>query len=410
MVLRRVFPPALGPSFRWLFGSMTVTNLGDGLLLTAGPLLVAGVTRDPLAVSFAVFAQRLPWLVFGVLAGAVVDRVDRVRLVMLADALRVVVVGIFAFMLAVQDVGLVTIYVTFFLLGTAETFADNAGSTLLVQIVPRARLGQANSRLMGTVMVTNQLAGPPLGAALFAIASWVAFGANAILCTLGVLLLMRLRRHARVPGPSTQVAPAPSLWSATREGMTWLWHDPPMRTLAWTITLFNITYGASFGIYVLYAQEILGLGDVGFGILMGVAAIGGLLGSVFYGRLERRFSYTTLLRAGLILETCSHAALALTRSPWVAGTILFLFGVHAVIWSTTSTTVRQRAVPDKLLGRVTSVYFLGSLGGMSIGVLLGGWVGQQWGILAVFWSAFAVCSLFLLILWQPMRHVGRAAT
>ncbi|MFK5647800.1 MFS transporter [Ornithinimicrobium sp. LYQ121] len=412
-MLRRVLPRELGVPFRWLFGSMTVTNLGDGLLLAAGPLLVASLTRDPLAVSFAIFAQRVPWLLFGILAGAVVDRVDRLRLVMVADALRVVVVGLLALLLAFDEVTLPLIYLVFFLLGTAETFADNAASTLVVQLVPRAQLGRANSRIFGSVMITNQLAGPPLGAALFTVAGWVAFGANAVLCALGVVLLLRLRSSSlsrRRPAEHGETPSAPvTVWAQTAEGVRWLLHHPPMRTLALMILLFNITFGASYGVYVLYAQERLGLDGLGFGLLMASSAVGGVLGSAVYGRLEVRFSYTALLRAGLVLETLSHAALALTRSPWVAGAILFAFGVHATIWGTTSTTVRQRAVPDELLGRVTSVYLLASLGGMSIGTLLGGWVGQQWGIVAVFWAAFVGCCLTLPFLWHPMRHIGRAA-
>ena len=413
-MLRRVLPRELGMPFRWLFGSMTVTNLGDGLLLAAGPLLVAGLTRDPLAVSFAIFAQRLPWLLFGILAGAVVDRVNRLRLVMVADALRVVVVGLLALLLAFDEVTLPLVYVVFFLLGTAETFADNAGSTLVVQLVPRAQLGRANSRIFGSVMITNQLAGPPLGAALFTVAGWLAFGANAVLCALGVVLLLRLRgsaltRRRADTRPDGMPAARATVRAQTAEGVRWLLHHPPMRTLALMILLFNVTFGASYGVYVLYAQERLGLDGLGFGLLMAMSAVGGVLGSAVYGRLEMRFSYTALLRAGLVLETLSHAALALTRSPWVAGAILFAFGVHATIWGTTSTTVRQRAVPDQLLGRVTSVYLLASLGGISIGTLLGGWVGQQWGIVAVFWAAFVGCCLTLPFLWRPMRHIGRAA-
>lgn len=411
-MLRRVLPPELGRPFRWLFGSMAVTNLGDGLLVAAGPLLVASLTRDPLAVSFAIFAQRLPWLLFGVVAGTVVDRVDRLRLVVVADALRVVVVGLLTAVLLLGLESLPLLYAVFFLLGTAETFADNAGSTLLVQVVPREHLGRANSRIFGSVMVTNQLAGPPVGAALYAVAGWLAFGANGVLCALGVVLLLRVRRPVaeRAPREPARGGTVATVRAQTAEGVRWLLHHPPMRTLALMILLFNITFGASYGVYVLYAQERLGLGSFGFGVLMAMAALGGLLGSTLYGRLETRFSYTTLLRAGLLLETASHAALALTRSPWVAGTILFLFGVHATVWGTTSTTVRQRAVPDALLGRVTSVYLLGSLGGISVGTLLGGWVGQQWGVVAVFWAAFVGCCLSLPFLWRPMRHIGRAAT
>jgi MFS family permease len=403
-VLTRLLPDALGRDFRWLFGAATSTNLGDGILLAAGPLLVASLTRDPFAVSMAVFAQRVPWLFFGLLAGAVVDRVDRRLLVMTADVLRAAVVGALALAVGTGMVGLPWLYVTFFLLGTAEAFADNAASTLTVAVVPREHLGKANARIFGSAMITNQLAGPPLGAALFALAGWLAFGANAVLALLGVALLSRMRLARRVV-PQHR---AP-LRRQTREGAVWLWRHPPVRTLALMITFFNVTFGAAYGVYVLYAQERLGLGDVGFGVLLSAVAVGAVLGSVLYSRLEARFGYAVLLRTGLVVETFSHAALALTSAVWVAGAVLFVFGVHAAVWGTTSTTVRQRAVPDAVLGRVTSVYLLGSVGGIALGTLIGGLVAARWGVLAAFWFAFAGSLVVLVWLWGPMRNVALAA-
>ncbi len=403
-MLERLLPARLGRDFRWLFASSTSSNLGDGVLLTAGPLLVASVTRDPFAISMAVFAQRLPWLLFGLLAGGVVDRVDRRRLVMIADAVRaVVLVGVLALLLTDQ-VSLLLLYLAFFLLGTAETFVDNAASTLTVAVVPRADLGVANSRIFGSAMITNQMAGPPLGAALFTVASGLAFGVHAVLLLLGVVLISRMRLPRRVP--VEEVVP---LRRQIREGMTWLWRYPPVRTLALMITIFNVTYGAVVGLYVLYAQERLEVGDVGFGVLMSMIAVGAVLGSALYSRLSARFSFAVLLRAGLILETVSHAALALTHSALVAGIILFLFGVHAAIWGTTSTTVRQLAVPEQMLGRVNSVYMLGSLGGIAIGTLIGGWLAQSFGLLSAFWFAFGGSLVALVFLWMPMAYVAHAA-
>lgn len=402
--LERLLPATLGRNFRWLFASVAATNLADGILLAAGPLMIASLTRDPFAVAMAVFAQRLPWLLFGLLAGTVVDRVDRRLLVMVADGLRALVIAALAVAVATDLVSLPLLYTVFFAVGTAETFADNATSTFTVTIVPRGHLGTANSRIFGNAMITNQMVGPPVGAALFAVVGWLAFGGYAVLALLGVALMSRMRMPERRTPPATG-----TLRARTREGAVWLWRHPPVRTLAVMITVFNVTFGAVLGLYVLYAQDRLGLGDVGFGVLMAMIAVGAVLGSALYSVLERRFSYAALLRTGLVLETLSHAALALNRSEWVAGLIMFLFGIHAAVWGTTSTTVRQLAVPEQMLGRVTSVYLLGSLGGISIGTLIGGVVAGRWGLLAAFWFAFAGSLVALIWLWGPMRYVAHAA-
>ncbi|MGB7448534.1 MAG: MFS transporter [Ornithinimicrobium sp.] len=403
-MLERLLPARLGRDFRWLFAASSATNLGDGVLLAAGPLLVASLTRDPLAISLAVFAQRVPWLVFGLLAGTVVDRVDRRLLVIAADVLRALVLAALAIFALTDAVSLAVIYAVFFALGTAETFADNAASTLTVAVVPRDDLGVANARIFGSAMVTNQMIGPPVGAALFALASWSAFGAGAVLALLGAVLVSRMA----VPAPERPEDQA-SVWQQTRAGAAWLWRHPPVRTLALMITIFNVTFGAVFGVYVLYVQDQLGVGDVGFGVLLTVLALGGVAGAALYERLEARFTYAALLRTGLALETSTHAILALTHSFTLACFVFFAFGVHATVWGTTSTTVRQRAVPDDMLGRVTSVYMLGSLGGLAIGTLIGGWVAGQWGVLSAFWFAFGGSLVALAFLWGPMSQVAHAA-
>jgi MFS family permease len=375
------------------------------VLLAAGPLLVASITTDPLAVAMAFFAQRLPWFLFGLFAGAIVDRVDRRMLVMAVDLLRAAILSILAATIALELVNLTVIYGVMFLLGTAETVADNASSSLVPVAVPKEGLGTANARLYGTMMVTNQLAGPPIGAFLFGVGALYPFGFNAICFAVAVAIVAKIELPPRVDLAEAK----PSVRQEVIEGLRWLWTNPPVRTLAIMITAFNITFGAAFSIWVLYARENLGLSELGYGLLLAAFAVGGVIGSAAYGSLERRFAYATLLRVGLIIETLTHLALALTRSPYFAAVVIATFGAHAIVWGTTSTTVRQRAVPDALLGRVTSVYLIGGVGALALGALLGGAIAGRWGILAPFWFAFAGSILILSLTWRSIAYVARAA-
>jgi MFS family permease len=398
----RLAPPALGRDFRWLWGSAIVSNLGDGILLAAGPLLVTTVTREPFAVAMAVFLQRLPWVVLGIPAGAIIDRVDRRRLTMFVDAARAIVLGVLAVTVATGAVSLPILFATFFLLGTAETFADNASGALVATRVPKEHLGVANSRFIGIGTVANELAGPAIGALLFGVASGLPFGVYGVLLLLSAVLVSRI-------ATSRSVAPPPEERHLRREvadGIRWLWNHPPIRALALTIFAFNVTFGAAMAVYVLLAKERLGLDDLGFGLLISVGAVGGLAGSAIYPSLERRFALANLMRAGLLLETVTHLVLATTTSALVAGATMTLFGMHAVIWGTTSTTVRQRAVPESLMGRVTSVYMLGSLGGIAAGTLLGGVLAQQFGITAPFWFGFLGSAILLALIWRTLGDIA----
>jgi MFS family permease len=401
----RIAPRSLGTSFRWLWAASVAGNLGDGLLLAVAPLLVASLTSDPFAIALAVFMQRLPWLLFGLAAGVVVDRVDRRLLSAAVDLARALVVGVLTVTVATGTVNVVLVYAVVFLLGTAETLADNAATALVADVVPPHELGIANARLIGSIMVTNQLAGPPIGAALFGIGVALPFGTYAACLAASAVLITRMRiRPAEAPRPQRR-----ALRHEIAEGLMWLWRHPPIRTLAETIVAFNITFGAAMAVYVLYAKERLGVGDLGFGLLLSATAVGGVVGAACYGTLARWFSLATLMRAGLIIETCTHLALALTRSPIVAGLVMFVFGVHAAVWGSTSLTVRQRAVPSRLLGRVNSVYLLGSIGAIAIGTLLGGALAQRWGVTAPLWFAFIGSAVITVVMWRTFLLIAHAA-
>jgi len=190
------------------------------------------------------------------------------------------------------------------------------------------------------------------------------------------------------------------------EGFRWVWHHAAVRTLVLTILIFNVTFGAAWSVLVLYAIERLGLGAVGFGLLTTIAALGGLVGTLAYGAITARVSLGNLMRIGLVIETFTHLALALTTTAWVAMAIFFVFGAHAFVWGTTSVTVRQRAVPTRLQGRVGSVNALGTYGGLVIGAGIGGLLAQQWGVTAPFWFAFVGSALFVVLIWGQLRHVA----
>ena len=400
----RIAPAHLGRDFRWIWGASTVSNLGDGIVLAAGPLLVASITREPFAVAMAAFLQQLPWLLFGVPAGAVIDRLDRRTLTIVVDLVRFAVIGLLGVAVALDVATLPIVFVAVFLLGTSETFADNATSTLVATAVPKEGLGLANSRLFGTAILTNLLAGPPLGAFLFGVGMAVPFGANALCFLLAAVLI------SRISTPAVERDGAPrAMRHEIAEGLRWLWAHAPVRTLALTITAFNVTFGAAMAVYVLYATERLGLDEFGYGLLMTASAVGGLTGATTYRWLEERFSLATLMRFGLVVETLTHLGLALTREPILAGLIMAIFGVHAVVWGTTSTTVRQRAVPSRLLGRVTSVYLLGAVGGLALGSVLGGAIAQRWGVVAPYWFGFVGSALLTVVMWRSFLNIAHAA-
>ena len=385
----------LGGQFGRLWAASAVTNVGDGVALAAGPLLLASLTSDPALVAGAVFAQQLPWRLFALPAGVVVDRVDRRLLVVLLNAVRCVVIGGLALAITIDAVTVAVVYVALFVVGTVETLADNASTALLPAVVPAAQLPRANARLIGVQVVGNQLVAPPLGAALFVVAAALPFGLNAATFLLAAFLLATLRGR---------FAPAPSERGPLRReittGMRALLGHPVLRMLAICLCLMNVTLMGAFAILVLYARERLGLDEVGFGLLLAANAVGGVVGSVLAARLQDRFGAAIVLRAGLMIETCTHLSLALARAPWIAVVTMLVFGAHASVWGAISVSWRQRVVPDALRGRVNSGYFLFSVGGAAVGALAGGLIARSLGITAPFWIAFGGMALLTAVAWR----------
>jgi hypothetical protein len=256
-----LFPAELGPDFRKIFPAAIISNLGDGALIAAGPLLVASITTEPAAVGAAAFVQQLPWLLFALFSGVLVDRLDRRMMIVAADTFRALVLGALGIAVLLDTAPLWAVYVALFLLGTAETLADNASGALLVSAVPKEHLGKANARLFASGTVLQQLGGPPLGALLFAAGAGIPLVFDAVTFAAAATLIVRVAVRPPLPDHSTRAA----IWHEVREGVRWLWHHSGVRTLALSILVMNITFCAAFATWVLFARERLGLTETQFG-------------------------------------------------------------------------------------------------------------------------------------------------
>lgn len=399
--LELIAPSRLGRDYRRLLASSWVSNLGDGTAIAAAPLLIASQTHNAVLVASAALLQRLPWLLLGLYAGAIADRTDRRLLVVGADLARAGVLVVLSLAILGGHVDTAVVLVAMFLLGLAEVFSVTASGTLLPMMVAREDLGVANARLQASVLVGGQLVGPAAGAALFAAGHAVPFLAQAGCVAMGAFLVLGISVR-RTPVRATPIGRASA---DIVDGVRWLVHHPPIRTLVLVILTFNVTWGAAWSVLVLWAQERVGLGAVGFGLLTTATAIGGLGATFAFRWFDRHVPYRTLMRVCLISEVMLHAALALTRTAWLALALMAFFGFYAFIWGSVSQTIRQRAVPEEFQGRVGSVNLVGIFGGLVIGQALGGVIADRGGVVAPFWFAFVGSGLTLALLWRQLSHV-----
>ncbi|WP_210751153.1 MFS transporter [Nocardiopsis alborubida] len=398
----------LGPDFARLWGASALTNLGDGALVAAGPLLVASLSPSPLAVSTAAALQMLPHLLFSLTSGALVDRLPRRAVLAAANLARGTVLALLTGVVLSDGTALWPVHAAVFVLGAGETLADTAYGSLLPSVVHRDALGRANARLALTFSLNNQLAGPPLGALMFAALAALPFGFDALAYLVSVLLVLRIRSvrpdPPERPGPAE---PRTTLRADVARGLAFVWGAPGLRTPCGCILVMNLAGVGAFAVWVLYAREHLGLSETGFGLFVAAGAVGGVLGSQAYGWLEARLGRAFLLRWGLVVEAATYLLLTLTSNGLVAGAVMVLFGVHTVVWGTAATTVRQRLTPDRLLGRVGGVYRLADLGGAALGAVVGGLLAEYAGLLVPFWVAAAAVGLLAVTAWRPLVITDR---
>jgi MFS family permease len=389
----------LGRRFAALWTSSTASAFGTGLATVATPLFVASRTGDPLVVSLASAVTWLPWLLFALPGGVLVDRLDRRRLMVVIDWLRAAAMAGLAAVVLTRTAGLPVLLVVLFLVSTGEVLARAASQALLPALVPRARLERANGLLYGGATVAQQMVAGPLGGLLFTVAAALPFVANAATFAVSAVVLTLVAGSYRA-GPERPRAAARSLRGEVLDGLRWLRGQRLLRTMALLIGLLNVTLTAALAVLVLLARERLGLGSVGYGLLFTCLAVGGVVGALVGDRLVARVTATWTIRVGLLVEAATHLVLAASRSSLLVGLTLFLFGVHGALWGIVGSSLRQRLAPPEMLGRVGSSMLFVAAGGNCLGAVLGGALASAFGLTAPYWVGFGVAVVVIACTWR----------
>jgi MFS family permease len=380
----------LGPRYAKLWAAVAVSNVGDGIYATALPLLAATLTRDPLAIAVVFLAGQLPWLLLALPAGVLVDRVDRRRLLWTTDAARLVVVGVLGVAVLAGWATVWLLAATGFLLGVGQTMYDTAAQVIVPAVVSRdpARLEAANGRIESATLIGGQLAGPPAGGLLFSVAPALPFLADAASFAAASMLVAAIPGHYTVPrDPQARLT---TVRAQIAEGLGWLWRHRLLRTLGLMVGVSNLAMAGWSAIFVLFAQDELGLGSLGYGALLTTLAVGGAVGGLVTARLNRRFGPGRLLVATTLTQPGVILAIGVAANAWAVGALLALLGLGALVWNVVTVSLRQQLVPDRLFGRVNSVYKLLAMGTVPLGALLGGVLGRTLGLRAPFLVGSAI--------------------
>jgi MFS family permease len=394
-----------------LWAASTTSAFGSGLATIAAPLLVASRTSDPVTVSATFGVAWLPWLLFALPGGVLVDRVDRRRLMIVIDWVRVAAMAVLGAAIVTGRASLGLLFAVLFVVSTGEIVFRSASQAMIPSVVPRASLERANGWLVGGVTLSQQMIAGPLGGFLFVVAASAPFLVNAGTYAASALLIGLVAGTYRSPAREAAAADGrePGSLRSVRadvvEGFRWLIRQRMLRTMAILIGLLNLTLTAAEAVLVLVARERLQLGSVGYGLLFTAMAAGGILGSVTGDRLIKRITATWTIRIGLLIEAGMHLVLATSRSSYLVGFALFAFGVHGALWGIVGNSLRQRLTPPEMLGRVGSTTLFIAAGGNCVGALLGGVVAAKFGLTAPYWVGFVVAVIVSALTWRVFNRV-----
>lgn len=379
----------LSPDFWRLWGAAAASNVGDGIRLTALPLLVAAITRDPIVVSGVTVATFTPWLLLSLPGGAIVDRVNRRRLIITMQVVRGTAVAVLgaAILMGQESIGL--IYATAFIIGVGEVFVDSATQAAIPMLVEEVELENANSKLLAVEFITNDALGGPLGAWLFAAMAALPFFVD------GATFMIAAALIARIAAPLQDDSDLPQLkmLASIREGILFVRNDTLLAGLAVAVAGANLAIGASSSILVLLALDVLGLPEFGFGVLIGVGAVGGFIGAVAARKTSRILGRRHAMTLGAVLLAVGQLILGTAINGVVAGTGLFVSGLGISLFSVVGRSLRQAVTPDRILGRVVTTFRLIGVGAVPVGALLGGIVASAAGIRFPYWIGAAILSV-----------------
>ncbi|MFI9386734.1 MFS transporter [Kutzneria sp. NPDC052558] len=382
----------LGPSFGRLRAAVAASSLGDGMRLVALPLLAAQLTADPRQIAAVSLAEQLPWLLFGLLAGALADRWDRRRVLWLVDAARAGVMAALVVATVLHATTIVLLVVVGFLLGCGQALYDAAWSAMVPAVVSPPQFVPANARLQSSSVVAETLVGTPVGAALFGVAVALPLAVDASSFAAAALFVL----FVRVDRPAVRDRPV-SLRRSMIQGAGWLWRHPLLRRLCLVAGVTNLVGGGLIAMLVLYTRQVLGLSSVGYGLVVASFAVGGLVGSGLAARLTSRLGAGRVLRSATAGTAVAIAVAGAAGSGFVAGAAIAACGAANLVWNVTAVSLRQRLVPDELLGRVTVAYRMVAAGANAIGAAAAGFAATLTDLRTLFfvWAAMLLAATLI---------------
>lgn len=368
----------LGSGFNRLFGASVISNLADGLLATAAPLLAISLTKDPVLISLLSALVMLPWLLFAIPIGLIVDRVDKRLLMTLTNCLRFIIAGLLAFSISADFISIYWLFLAAFLIGICEVASDTAAQSLIPVLVEKKHFDRANSRLNIAETVIQGFIGAPLSGFLYASAIVLPFVLNSLGFLIAAIFVFLIPAHLIVDSRA-KTDPKPEKKSFTADikfGLKYLWDDRDLRVLVTFTTSLGFFYSLSTSTTILFLTETLKLEPKYFGVLMAAAGSGGVFGALVTPKIAKKFGRGNVLAIAIFISSFSVLLEAVSPNYWFFGVVGFISAFFITNWNILLMSCYQVLIPKDLYGRIHGARRTFVWGMMPLGAFLGGVIAQ----------------------------------
>jgi MFS family permease len=363
----------MGKAFNRLWSASLVSNLSDGVLLAAAPLLAITLTDNTVLISLLGAMVMLPWLLFAIPIGTLVDRLDRRYILAGTNLLRSAVVGALAFTIAADLVTIHFLILAAFIIGTCEVASDTTAQSLIPQILEEKHFEKANSRLQISETVVQGFIGAPLSGFLYALAIYIPFFFNSVGYIISAILALSMPIHFLQDVRKEERKAEPKHFIADMKfGISYLYNHKLLRRLVLTTSLIGVCYSMATATIVLFMVRELDLPEPLFGLVLTIEGIGGLIGAVVAPHASKRFGRARVMTFGIF----SSSILILLQG-FAPNIYLFVglatFGAFTISqWNILLMSTYQSLIPNEIYGRIHGTRRTLVWGMMPIGSVIGG--------------------------------------
>ena len=357
-----------------LWSGQVVSSIGAQVTQLAFPLLILSLTGSPAQAGFAGALRALPYLLFSLPAGALIDRWDRKRVMIFCDIGRALSMASIPVAFALHQLTVLQLFIVSAIEGTLFVFFNIAEAACLPRVVPKEQLPAATAQNMATDGI-NTLIGPPLGGALFALGNVLPFLADAISYTASVISLFFIKTNFQ----EKRVTAQRKLWIEIGEGLSWLWHHPLIRFMALLTGGYNLISAGDTLIIIVLAQGMRA-SSFTIGLIFAIGGIGAILGAVIATAIQKRFSFGQSIIGTSWIFALVMPFYIIAPNPIVLGVLTAITFIAGPVYNVVQFSYRSALIPDELQGRVNSVFRLIAFGGQPLGLALTGLLIQYLGV------------------------------